>query len=134
MKIQMKRTKIAMLAFATSLLFAGVATAAEPRSATYDKHKICSNDTHSIDVTYDYLDYANGSGNKIIIAKGFQVTSGPAVAVLGAPYSTLNKSGFTLVVGSTVPQTVIIDVVNGGNNFDFNNPDLYSVISNCVLN
>jgi hypothetical protein len=117
-----------------SLMFAGVASAAAPRAYTWDKVKVCSNATHDITVTYDYLDYANGSGNKIIIGKGFQVTRGPAVSVLGAPYSTLNRSGWTLIVGNNVPQTVIIDVVNGSNDYDFTNPDHYSVISNCVLN
>ena len=117
-----------------SLALAGAASAAPPRSATYDKVKVCSNDTHDVEVRYDLFDYANGSGNKIIIVKGFSVTRGPVAGILGIPDFTLKSTPYTLIVGSTAEQTVIIDVRNGNNDRDFANPANYSVVSGCVLN
>lgn len=129
----MKHLLAAASAAFLAVSLTNAAQAAPPRSSTYDKVKVCSNTTHDIQVVYDLIDYANGSGNKIVIAKGFTITRGPSVGTLGMPDSTLNRVGFTLIVGNNIQQTVIIDVRNGNNDRDFDNPLNYSVIDGCVL-
>ena len=129
----MRHLFVAISAAFVALSLNNSAQAAPPRSSTYDKVKVCSNATHDIQVVYDLIDYANGSGNKIVIAKGFTITRGPSVGTLGMPDSTLNRVGFTLIVGNNIEQTVIIDVRNGNNDRDFDNPLNYSVIDGCVL-
>jgi hypothetical protein len=130
----MKNAKLAAVALLT-IMFAGVVSAGPPRSVTWDKTKDFSNTTHTIRVTYDYIDYGNGTGNKVIIAKGFQILVGSAVGVVGDA-SDISKTGRTLFNSGTAATglTVILDVVNGNNDLDFTNPNHYSVIEGITLN
>jgi predicted RND superfamily exporter protein len=123
--------KFTVLAAAAAMLVAGSASAqsiAQNKTATFTQ-----GDT-TIVVTYDFLNYANGVGNKIAIVKRVQVTAGPSVGIV-AEASDLRASGFQPLVGSErLNLEVVIDRVNGNNTGDYDDTRYYTRISGISLN
>jgi hypothetical protein len=124
--MKMKMTKIAMLAVATSLV-AGAALAGQPRSAIWDKVKpiTCENTNFTYQITYDYLDYGNGNGNKVVITKGISTVTGGRGIVAGT--STIKAVGYDLVTNLRNPAgTFVVDIVNGSNTGDYEDDRFYT--------
>jgi hypothetical protein len=124
----MKRFAI-LAAAAVALMSAAPAMA---QTIIQDKTKTVTVRDTTIVITYDYLNYGNGLGNKIAIVKRVQVTAGPSVGITAD--SELKASGFQPLVGSeTTGIRVVIDRRNGNNTND-ENPDNYTVFQNITLN
>jgi hypothetical protein len=129
----MKNSKIAMLAAATSLIFAGVASAAAPTVVATDKVKtfFCDNGTTEVSVKYDVFTYGNGTGNKVVVTKGVTKVSGPNVGFIDLP---IKQSGLDALVGFPNPTGYfVVDVVNGNNDNDYDGP-YYTRCTMPVLN
>ena len=124
---------------AASFASAQVQVAGGPTVTTNVK-KTCSNATHSIEITFDYLSYGNGDANKIAIVKGYTIT-GTSVGTVDASFAgqpPLKKNfqaPYQVFVhkASFDKWSVIIDVRNGNNDGDYENAANYSVISGCKL-
>jgi hypothetical protein len=130
----MKNSKIAMLAAATSLIFAGVASAAAPTVVAVDKVKtfFCANETTEVKVVYDVLTYGNGNGNKVVVTKGVAKVSGPNVGFIDLP---IKQSGLDALVGFPNPTGYfVVDVVNGNNTGNYDDETAYTRCTMPVLN
>lgn len=129
----MKRTKILAIAL-SSLMFAGVASAAPPGIIAADKVKtfFCANGTTQIQVTYDILTYGNGNGNKVVITKGVKGIAGPNVGFIDLP---IKQTGLDALVGYPLLGDFYVDVVNGSNTpGDYSNPLAYTKCTMPLLN
>ena len=126
--------RIKTLVALSSLVFAGVASAAAPTIIAADKVKIffCENGTTQVRVVYDVLTYGNGTGNKVVVTKGVFPAGGPNVGFIDLP---IKQTGLDALVGYPNPTgNFVVDVVNGNNDGNYDNPAHYTRCVMPVLN
>jgi hypothetical protein len=92
----------------------------------YDKTKdiFCVNPQFTYRVTYDFFDYANGNGNKVVITKGISNVFGgrPIVSWTG-----VNPQGYGIVTGLPLsPGSFVVDIVNGNDTGIYDDTRFYT--------